>query len=68
MSSRERSFFAKLGASVIRHRWAFLAVWTALAALAYLGAGKAPSRLYSGSGDIAGGKALRADSLWRKDF
>jgi putative drug exporter of the RND superfamily len=60
--------FARLGALSARRPWHFMAAWAVIAVFGALGAVKAPSLLFSGSGDIPRSPSLRTDSLLRADF
>lgn len=71
-SSQEKeamlSRFAILGTWAARWPWWFLAFWVLLVSVASNGARKAPSLLFSGSGDIPASASLRSDSLLRANF
>lgn len=68
VDTRGMNAFGRIGAWVIRYRWAVISIWLMTVAGAAVLAGKAPGRLFSGSGDIEGSQSQRADSLWRADF
>ncbi len=60
--------FARLGRIASRYPWVLLAIWSAIAVMASIGASKAPALLFSGSGDIPLSSSMRSDSLLRADF
>lgn len=60
--------FAGLGRAAAARPWYFLIAWACILALGASGARKAPSVLFSGSGDIPDSPSLRADSLLRAEF
>ncbi|MDB5050817.1 MAG: hypothetical protein JWO30_3888 [Fibrobacteres bacterium] len=57
-----------MGRLAARYPWFFLAVWFVIAVVGAGGARKAPSLLFSGSGDIPHSPSQRADSLLRANF
>ncbi len=68
MATSAPNRFRTLGRLASRYPWAFLGAWLLIAILGAAGARKAPSLLFSGSGDIPHSRSLRADSLLRADF